>query len=374
MTAGDDARHMAHALRLAARGLGQTWPNPAVGCVIVQGGRVVGRGWTQPGGRPHAETMALAQAGAQAAGATAHVTLEPCAHHGRTPPCATALVAAGVARVVTATTDPDPRVSGRGHAMLRAGGIAVTEGVLRAEAERLNEGFLSRVRRGVPHVTLKLALTLDGRIANAAGVSKWVTGPQARARVHALRAAHDAVMVGIGTALADDPDLTVRDLGITRQPLRIVLDSRLRLPADSRLARSAAQVPVWVLHAADAPVPPALADRGVRAIPCATDAQGRVDMADALQRLGAQGLTRIFCEGGAGIAAALQAGGHVGELVAFTAGRAFGAGGTPALGALPGAPVLGAPDYVLETAETVGPDLMHIWRPRRGADDPAASS
>lgn len=365
MTAADDARHMAHALRLAARGLGQTWPNPSVGCVIVQGDRVVGRGWTQPGGRPHAETMALAQAGAQAVGATAYVTLEPCAHHGHTPPCAEALVAAGLARVVTATTDPDPRVAGRGHAILRAGGAAVTEAVLCAEAEVLNEGFLRRILTGMPHVTLKLALSIDGRIANAAGVSKWVTGPQARARVHALRASHDAVMVGIGTALADDPDLTVRDLGIARQPLRIVLDSRLRLPPDSRLARSARQTPVWLVHAETTPVPPALADLGLHFVPCATDAQGRTDMGDALRRLAAQGLTRIFCEGGAEVAAALHAGGHVGELVAFTAGHAFGAGGTAALGALSPAPVLGAPDYALVATETVGPDLMHRWRPRR---------
>lgn len=365
MTAADDARHMAHALRLAARGLGQTWPNPAVGCVIVQGDRVVGRGWTQPGGRPHAETMALAQAGTQAAGATAYVTLEPCAHHGHTPPCATALVAAGIKRVVTATTDPDPRVSGRGHTMLRAGGIALTEGVLRPEAERLNEGFLRRILTGMPHVTLKLALSIDGRIANAARLSKWVTGPQARSRVHALRATHDAVMVGIGTALADDPELTVRDLGITRQPLRIVLDSRLRLPPESRLAQSARQTPVWLVHAEGTPVPPALADLGLRFIPCGPDGQGRADMRDALRQLAAQGLTRIFCEGGAEVAAALHAGGHVGELVAFTAGRAFGADGTAALGALAPAPDLGAPDYRLVATETVGADLMHVWRPRR---------
>ena len=178
---------MAHALRLAARGLGRTWPNPAVGCVIVKDGVILGRGWTQPGGRPHAETMALAQAGAAARGATAYVTLEPCAHHGQTPPCAEALIAARVARVVTALTDPDPRVAGRGHAMLRAAGIAVTEGVLAPEASRLNAGFLKRVTRNLPFVTLKLATTLDGRIATAAGESRWITGPAARRQVHTPR-------------------------------------------------------------------------------------------------------------------------------------------------------------------------------------------
>ena len=218
---------MAHALALGQRGLGRTWPNPAVGCVIVHGGRVVGRGWTQPGGRPHAEVRALAQAGSAARGATAYVTLEPCAHHGHTGPCAEALIAAGVARVVTALQDPDPRVSGRGHAMLRAAGVAVTEGVLEPEARAVNAGFLKRVCHGLPLVTLKLATTLDGRIATASGESRWITGPEARRAVHALRLVHDAVLVGAGTARADDPDLTVRDLGATHQPVRIVIDSRL---------------------------------------------------------------------------------------------------------------------------------------------------
>ncbi len=222
MSAQDDPRHMAHALGLARRGLGRVWPNPAVGCVLVKGSRVLGRGFTQPGGRPHAETVALAAAGEGARGATAYVTLEPCAHHGRTPPCAGALAAAGVARVVTAIEDPDPRVSGRGHAMLRAAGIAVTEGVLAEEARALQRGFLSRVVRGRPMVTLKLAASLDGRIATAAGESRWITGPGARARVHAMRAMHDAVMVGAGTARADDPMLTVRGLGVDHQPVRVV--------------------------------------------------------------------------------------------------------------------------------------------------------
>ncbi|HMO70816.1 MAG TPA: bifunctional diaminohydroxyphosphoribosylaminopyrimidine deaminase/5-amino-6-(5-phosphoribosylamino)uracil reductase RibD [Paracoccaceae bacterium] len=355
---------MAHALRLAARGLGNVWPNPAVGCVIVApDGRILGRGWTQAGGRPHAETVALAQAGAEARGATAYVTLEPCAHHGRTPPCAEALAAAGIARVVSACTDPDPRVSGRGHATLRNAGIVVTEGVLGPEAARLNEGFLRRILTGSPHVTLKLALSLDGRIANAAGVSKWVTGPAARTRVHALRATHDAVMVGIGTAIADDPDLTVRDIGIARQPVRIVLDSSARLPAEGRLARSARQVPVWLMHADTAAIPPALAAAGVEALACPADRGGRIIMAEALARLAARGLTRIFCEGGGAVAAALLAGQHTGEIIAFSAGRTFGAGGTPALGPLPAAPALGPPDYALDRTEVLGPDLMHVWRP-----------
>ena len=248
-----DEIHMAHALCLAARGLGNVWPNPAVGCVIVAEGRIAGRGWTQPGGRPHAERRALDMAGAAARGATAYVTLEPCAHHGKTPPCAEGLIAAGVARVVSALTDPDARVAGRGHALLRAAGVAVTDGLLAQEAARLNAGFLRRVMAGLPFVTLKLATTLDGRIATASGDSRWITGPQARRHVHLLRLTHDAVMVGAGTARADDPDLSVRDLGAAHQPVRVVLDSRLSHAPDSRLGRTARSVPVWMVHGPDAP-------------------------------------------------------------------------------------------------------------------------
>ena len=356
---------MAHALRLGARGMGRTWPNPAVGCVLIRDGRILGRGWTQPGGRPHAETMALAQAG-DATGATAYVTLEPCAHHGHTPPCAEALIAARVTRVVTALTDPDLRVSGRGHAMLRAAGIAVTEGILAEEARAANTGFLQRVLGGTPHVTLKLALTLDGRIANAAGASRWITGPAARRQVHAQRATHDAVMVGIGTVLADDPDLTVRDLGMSHQPLRIILDSQLRLPPDSRLARSAHTVPVWLCHAEGAPVPAGLQGKGLTLIPCKTGLDGRVDLFHALQRLAAAGLTRVFCEGGGTLAASLVAGGHAAEIIAFSAGRVFGSNGTPAVGPLAGAPTLSAPEYRLSHVQVTGDDVLHIWRLRGG--------
>src|SRR5918994_6733853 len=227
-----DRAHMAAALALSRRGLVNTWPNPAVGCVIVREGRVVGRGWTQPGGRPHAETEALARAGDQARGATAYVTLEPCSHWGRTPPCCDALIAAGVARVVVATGDPDPRVDGRGMRRLREAGIAVDQGLLEAEARAVIAGFVRRITRGLPLVTLKLATTLDGRIATASGESRWITGAAARRAAHALRARHDAVLVGSGTVLADDPDLTCRLPGMERGvPIaRVVADARLRTP------------------------------------------------------------------------------------------------------------------------------------------------
>jgi diaminohydroxyphosphoribosylaminopyrimidine deaminase/5-amino-6-(5-phosphoribosylamino)uracil reductase len=213
----EDERWMGLALALGRRGMGRVWPNPAVGCVIVRDGRVLGRGWTTDGGRPHAETQALAQAG-DARGAVAYVTLEPCAHYGRTPPCAGALVAAGVARVVVATGDPDPRVAGRGLAILREAGIAVATGVREGEARRDHAGFLLRVTQARPFVTLKLAASLDGRIATASAESRWITGPAARTTVHAMRARHDAVMVGGGTARADDPLLTVRGMGARPQP------------------------------------------------------------------------------------------------------------------------------------------------------------
>jgi len=354
------------ALTLAARGLGNVWPNPAVGCVLVRDGVIVGRGWTQPGGRPHAEVRALTQAGEAARGATAYVTLEPCAHHGKTPPCAEALVTAGVARVVTALTDPDPRVAGRGHAMLRAAGIAVTEGIEAEAARQLNLGFLTRVTEGRPMVTLKLALTLDARIATATGESRWITGPEARRRVHLMRARHDAVLVGAGTARADNPDLRVRDLGIERQPVRIVADSRLGHAPDSRLGRSAGDSPVWLLHGPQASAADcvAWAMRGAELIPCATDSMGRIDIADALARLGARGLTRVFCEGGGGLAASLVGAGLVDELAVFSAGRLIGADGTPGLGPL-GVTQLGAAEWALVRAEKIGDDLMHLWRRRR---------
>jgi diaminohydroxyphosphoribosylaminopyrimidine deaminase / 5-amino-6-(5-phosphoribosylamino)uracil reductase len=357
-----DTDHMAHALRLAARGLGNVWPNPAVGCVIVKEGLIVGRGWTQPGGRPHAEVRALRQAGSRAEGATAYVTLEPCAHHGQTPPCADALITAGIARVVTALTDPDPRVSGKGHAMLRAAGIGVTEGVLTPEATRLNAGFLKRVTQGLPFVTLKLAASLDGRTATATGESRWITGPEARRKVHAMRLAHDAVMVGSGTALADDPDLTARDMGAVRQPVRIVLDRLLRHSPESRLGRSARAAPVWLLHSASAPEAARSAWHATGATLIETPETGRyLDLKAALQTLAAKGLTRILSEGGSTMAAALVKAGLVDELALFSGARVIGADGHPALGPLGLTQLASAPRPTLRAAEALGPDTLSLW-------------
>lgn len=358
-----DARWMRAALALARRGLGRVWPNPAVGCVIVGGGRLVGRGWTQPGGRPHAEAMALAQAGAAAAGATAYVTLEPCAHHGRTPPCADALIAAGVARVVTPLEDPDPRVSGAGHARLQAAGIAVETGLMADEAEGVNRGFLTRQRRGRPMLTLKLAASLDGRIATAAGESRWITGPAARAEAHRMRAAADAVLVGAGTARADDPLLDVRLPGMEgRAPVRVVADPGLSLPDASRLAQGAGAAPVWLCCREDAAraLPP-----GVERIPVKA-AAGGIDPADMLRALGERGLTRVFCEGGGALAAALLRAGLVDELVWMSAGLALGADGAPAVAGLDVQALAEAPRFRLIRVRRLGGDVMSIWRPTDG--------
>ena len=239
---------MALALSLGQRGQGCVWPNPAVGCVIVQGSRIVGRGWTQPGGRPHAEAMALQQAGALAQRATAFVTLEPCAHHGATPPCADALIAAGIARCVVAIADPDPRVSGKGISKLQEARIEVSVGCQEQKALVAHRGFFNRLQNGRPRVTLKLATTFDGRIATASGESQWITGFEARRDVHGLRACHDAVMVGGGTARADNPNLTVRGLNLDRQPVRVVVSRHLDFDAPA-LQASRDVAPLWLCHA-----------------------------------------------------------------------------------------------------------------------------
>ena len=350
------------ALALGRRGWGQVWPNPAVGCVLVRNGRVVGRGWTQTGGRPHAETEALHRAGALAAGATAYVTLEPCSHHGRTPPCADALVAAGVARIVAAIADPDPRVSGQGVARLRDAGLKVVLGVREAEARADHAGFMMRITAGRPLVTLKLASTLDGRIATTAGESRWITGSVARAHVHRLRAEHDAVMVGIGTVLADDPDLTCRLPGLAdRSPVRVVVDSHLRLPPRARVL--AGPVPTWVACTAMSAAGAAatfLAARGVEVIPVASGDDGRPRPAALLAALGARGLTRLLVEGGGQLAAALLRQGLVDRLVWFQAPKIIGGDGVPAVAPFGLDRLADCPVFRRTQTMTVGEDLMTL--------------
>ena len=353
---------MRHALALGRRGHGQTWPNPAVGCVLAQGTRIVGRGWTQPGGRPHAEVMALTQAGATARGATAYVTLEPCSHYGKTPPCAEALIAAGVSRVVVALGDPDPRVNGRGFEMLRAAGITVETGLCAAEAEADQSGFLSRVTSNKPMLTLKLAMSWDGRIATGTGESKWITGPEARRRVHLMRMRHDAVMVGGGTARADDPALTVRDMGATRQPVRVVMSRRLDLSLKSQLAKTARDVPVWIVHGPDVEE-----TRKEAWYACGAELisvpllYGQLDPTATMNALAERGLTRVFCEGGGTLAASLLAAGLPDHVALFTAGFGIGAEGMPGLSALGLDRLDEAMRYGLVCHEQVGRDALTQW-------------
>lgn len=360
-----DLVHMRAALSLAERGLGQVAPNPAVGCVLVSpDGHVVGRGWTQPGGRPHAETEALRRAGPMAKGATAYVTLEPCSHHGKTPPCADALVEAGIARAVVALEDSDPRVSGRGIERLRDAGIAVEVGLCAEEARRLNEGFFLKVEQGRPLVTVKLASSLDGNIATHGGDSKWITGPEARRHAHLLRATHDAILVGSNTALADDPELTCRLPGLAdRSPIRIVADGRLRLPLTSRLVATASEVPTWLCtrEGNDPDRLDAYRDLGLEVIELPGDGDNPLDVSAMMQALGARGVTRLLVEGGGAVIAALLQHDLIDRLVWFRAGLAIGGDGVPAIGGLGLQRVVDAPGFLRMEAMPVGADMMECY-------------
>jgi len=369
---------MALALRLAERGLGRTWPNPAVGCVVVKAGRIVGRGWTQPGGRPHAETEALRRAGEAALGATVYVSLEPCAHYGRTPPCTMALIQAGVRRVVAATLCPDRRVDGQGIAQLRQAGIEVELGLMRAEAEALNAGFVLKERANRPLVTLKLATSLDGRIATRTGASQWLTGEQARARGHWLRATHDAIMIGSGTALADDPALTCRLPGLDdRSPVRVVLDRRLRLPPTTRLAATARAVPTWLITSS--PADPTRAEplraQGVELIELAASAADGLDLKAALTALAGRGITRLLVEGGARLAAALLRAQLVDRLAWFQAPLLVGSDGLPAIGGLEHATIAEAIHLARAQSQTLAQDTLqaYIVLSEEGPCSPASS-
>lgn len=329
-----DVRFMARALALASRGLGRTYPNPAVGAVVVRGGRVVGEGFHRRAGAPHAEVEALRAAGGRARGATLYVTLEPCVHHGRTPPCVEALLPLGLRRVVVAMRDPDPRVRGRGIARLRRAGVPVVVGPGEHEARRLTRGYVWRLRTGRPLVTLKLAATLDGRIAAAGGDARWVTGGPARRLAHALRDISDAVLVGAGTVRADDPRLTCRLAG-GHDPVRVVLvGQRLALPARARvLARGGP--PTWVLAPRGAPARrvAALRRRGVEVL-LAPARQGRVPFATVTRLLGARGITSLLIEGGSTVAAEALGARAVDRVVLFLAPALLGGDGVPAIGPL----------------------------------------
>jgi diaminohydroxyphosphoribosylaminopyrimidine deaminase/5-amino-6-(5-phosphoribosylamino)uracil reductase len=330
--AGADQRFMALALTLGRRGLGRTWPNPAVGAVVVGNGIIAGRGWTQPGGRPHAEVEALRRAGNATRGATLYVTLEPCSHHGKTPPCVDAVIAAGITRVVSAMEDPNPKVAGAGHARLAAAGIEVDIGVGAQEARRDHAGHIRRVCEGRPHVMLKLAVSADGKVAAAGRRPLAITGGEARDRVHLLRAQSDAIMIGIGTALADDPILTCRLPGMAKDsPLRVVLDSGLRLPTQSRLAQSAGETPLLIIAGDDASAAPesALRASGVD-VARVLQMAAQLDLIAVLKLLATRGITRLMVEGGPTLAAALITADFVDEAVLFHSSLVVGDDGVNA--------------------------------------------
>ena len=333
-----DINYMRAALALARRGLGSVWPNPSVGCVLVRDdleGRVVGRGWTQPGGRPHAETEALRRAGGDAADATAYISLEPCDHHGQTPPCSEALAAAGVRRAVVALRDCDPRVSGKGIARLQSHGIEVVEGVLEDDARRLNQGFIQRLTERRPLFSLKLATDREGRIPAPGADEKWITAPLARQRGHLLRARHDAVLFGIGTVLDDDPRYTCRLPGMEAEsPVRVLLDSQLRLPLDSKLLQTLEDSPLWVIVGSGFDISRAAAlrlnSKNFEIIAAKkVDENGRPQPRWVADELARRGLTRVLVEAGPKVSAAFLDAVLVDRIYWFRAQQDLGAEGVP---------------------------------------------
>jgi len=366
-----DERFMDLALALGRRGLGKAWPNPAVGAVVVDTSGavpvIVGRGWTQPGGRPHAEVEALRRAGARAHRATLYVTLEPCSHYGKSPPCADAIIAAGIARVVSAIADPNPEVAGQGHALLAAHGVAVEVGLRAEAARRAHAGHFSRVRDGRPYVTLKLAVSADDKAGRAGRKPAPITGEPARARVHLMRAMNDAILVGVGTALADDPQLTCRLPGLAaRSPVRAVLDTALRLPETAALVRTARSTPVWVVAgpAARAEAERRLCGHGVEVLRCGASA-GRIDPAAMMRLLAGRGITRLMVEGGPTVAASLIVADLVDEAAILRAPTALGADGIDALEAMPLATLTASPRFASRGIEAVGEDTIETFERTR---------
>jgi len=360
-----DQRFMQLALTLGRRGQGLTWPNPAVGAVVVKDGVIIGRGWTQPGGRPHAEPEALKRAGEAARGATLYVTLEPCSHVGKSPPCADAIIAAGIARVVSAIEDPNPEVAGQGHAELRAAGIAVDIGLGAAEAARDHAGHFRRVRDRRPHVILKLAVSSDDKIGAAGRKPVAISGEAAKARVHLLRAQCDAILVGIGTVRADDPLLTCRLPGMAaRSPVRVVLDRSLRIPGSSRLVHSARETPLWVMtsNLAEAPAAMKLGAAGAKVIRVATATPPPgLDLPTVLRALAEKGITRLLVEGGARVASSLVAAGFVDEVWLLRGAEPLGAGGVAALGALPLTSITQSPNFRVRASQSLQKDTLTIY-------------
>lgn len=352
---------MALALALGRRGLGGTWPNPAVGAVVVKDGVIVGRGWTQPGGRPHAEVEALRRAGAAARGATLYVTLEPCSHHGKSPPCADAVIAAGVARVVSALVDPNPEVAGAGHWRMAEAGVVVEVGVGAEEARRAHAGHIRRVQDGRPHVTLKLAVSADDKVGLAGRKPVRITGDEATASVHLMRSRSDAVLTGIGTVLADDPLLTSRLPGM-RSPVRVVLDGALRLPLVSKLVATVREAPLWVVTGEAAPreQEQALVARGAEVLRVARTADG-LDLTASLKLLAKRGLSRVIVEAGPILATALLRADLVDEAALLRSPTVIGQEGLDALDGLPLSALTRSPRLKAVGKEAIGADTVELF-------------
>ena len=353
---------MSVALSLGRRGLGKTWPNPSVGCVIVRDGIVVGRGLTGKGGRPHAETQALTQAGKRAKGSTVFVTLEPCSHQGQTGSCARAIIEAGVNHVVVAIKDNDPRVNGSGLRMLKSAGIKVTTGVLSDEAKSDHHGFLLKNNESRPKVTLKLAASLDGRIAARTGDSQWITNERSREIVQLQRSHHDAIMIGAGTARNDNPRLTVRNTALSANPVRTIISDKINLPIKSKLFRSMKSHPTWIIHGGDTDeeIKKAWTEEGAKLLKTES-ANGKILLKNALINLASEGITSVYCEGGSTLAASLLADNFVDELIIFTAGVIIGGDGLPTVASLGLDNLKDARRLNLLETMTIDGDVMTRW-------------
>ena len=358
-----DKKWMSVALSLAKRTKGATWPNPNVGCVIVKDDKLIGRGWTAPTGRPHAETQALKSAGAASANSTAYVTLEPCAHTGKTKPCTSSLIRANVARIVIATRDPDPRVSGQGLKLLKNAGISITEGILKDEACYEHFGFFNRILNGKPKITLKLATSLDGKIATKNNESKWITGERSRKLTHLYRMQSDAVMIGSRTAIMDDPSLNVRHITTKQQPAKIIIDTTLKTPLTSKIFQSANEFKTIICcgHNVDQSLVSIWINQGSKIIKCKTNIDGKIDLIDAMKHLGTIGINNIFCEGGASLATSLLKADLIDEFISMTSGLLIGANGRSVVGNFDNLSISKLPILKLRESYKYGQDVVSIW-------------
>ena len=361
--ATEDQQFMSLALRLGKRGQGKTTPNPSVGCILVKNNKIIGRGFTQPGGQPHAEVMALSSSREDPLGATAYVTLEPCCHQGKSPPCTQSLIQAGITRVVIATLDPNPLVSGKGLITLKENGIEVSVGCLEDQAKRHHQGFLLSMTQKRPQVTLKLAMTLDGKVATSTGQSKWITSVQSRRRVHQLRAQSDAILIGSGTVIADDPTLNQRIMTTHGTPARFILDSHLVTPLHSKIGQSIKSIQTYFFHieSVDTSRISQWKQLGAHLISSPCDPNTQIDLNFALKQIVQLGYSSVLCEGGPRVASSLIQNDYVDRFISFTAGKAFGSQALPSIGFLSYSEVEDAPQFELERVDTIDGDVVSYW-------------